>query len=145
MFRELRCRLTYANVMSTLALFVALGGTTAWAAHETILSSDIVDGEVRSVDIRNDDIQSGDVKDNSINTFDVHSFLGVDVVDGSLTGADVDESTLEGLDAIDGYDLNCDPGSEDFLDCDASATVTDGHAEPVDERTDHRDDPLHRH
>ena len=35
-----------------------------------------------------------DVKDNSINTFDVHSFLGVDVIDNSLTGADVDESTL---------------------------------------------------
>ncbi len=42
----------------------------------------------------NNSIHSGDVLDNTINTFDVHSFLGADVVDNSLTGADIDESTL---------------------------------------------------
>jgi len=46
------------------------------------------------VDVGNGEIGSNDVKDNSINTFDVHSFLGADVVDDSLTGADVDESSL---------------------------------------------------
>ena len=53
-----------------------------------------MDGEVKSVDIGNNEIGSADVKDNSLNTFDVHSFLGVDVVDNSLTGADVQESSL---------------------------------------------------
>ncbi len=81
------------NVLGLMALFVALGGT-AYAVN-TVGSTDIIDGEVRSIDIRNDDIQSGDVKDGSINTFDVHSFLGVDVVDGTLTGDDVaDTSSL---------------------------------------------------
>ncbi len=92
------------NAVAWLALFLALGGTGAYAAN-TIGSSDIIDGEVRSADIRNDDIQSGDVKDNSINTFDVHSFLGVDVADGTLTGADIQDNSLTGTD-IDEASLN---------------------------------------
>ncbi len=85
------------NAVAYLALFVALGGTSAYAAN-TVFSTDIVDGEVRSIDIRNDDIQSGDVKDNTINTFDVHSFLGVDVVDGTLTGADIQDGSIGAAD-----------------------------------------------
>jgi len=81
------------NVVGLLALFVALGGT-AYAVN-TVGSTDIIDGEVKSVDIGNNEIGSADVKDGSINTFDVHSFLGVDVVDGTLTGDDVaDTSSL---------------------------------------------------
>jgi hypothetical protein len=85
------------NVVAFLALFVALGGTSAYAAN-TVFSADIVDGEVKSVDIGNNEIGSGDVKDNSLNTFDVHSFLGVDVVDGTLSGADVATESLTGSD-----------------------------------------------
>jgi hypothetical protein len=69
------------NVVAYLALFVALGGTSAYAAN-TVFSTDIVDGQVNSAD----------VKDNSLNTFDVHSFLGVDIVDGTITGADLASS-----------------------------------------------------
>ena len=67
-------RLSYANVVATLALFVAVGTGGAYAA-KTVFSSDIADGEVKSVDIANNSIDSGDVLDNTINTFDVHSFL----------------------------------------------------------------------
>ena len=97
MLGTLRSRLTYANVMSTIAVFVAVGTGGAYAAN-TVFSTDIVDGEVKSVDIGNNEIGSSDVKDNSINTFDVHSFLGVDVVDETLTGADVGDGTLTGAD-----------------------------------------------
>jgi hypothetical protein len=76
--RKLSRRLTYANVMSTIAVVVAVGTGGAYAAN-TIRSSDIVD----------DEIGSADVKDNSINTFDVHSFLGVDIVDGTIESADL--------------------------------------------------------
>jgi hypothetical protein len=79
------------NVVAYLALFVALGGTSAYAAN-TVFSTDIVDGQVKSVDIGDGEIGSADVKDNSINTFDVHSFLGVDIVDGTITGADLASS-----------------------------------------------------
>ena len=78
MLRRKLHRPSHPTVVAYLALFVALGGTGAYAAN-TIRSADIVDGEVGSADI----------KDNSVNTFDVHSFLGVDVVDGSLTGSDI--------------------------------------------------------
>ena len=46
--RKLRSRLTYANVMATLAFFIAVAGGTAYAAN-TIFSSDIVNGEVKSL------------------------------------------------------------------------------------------------
>jgi hypothetical protein len=108
MLRKLRSRLTYANVVATLALFVAVGTGGAYAAN-TVFSTDIVNGEVKSVDIGDNEIGSADVKDNTINTFDVHSFLGVDVVDGTLTGADVDESTLGTVpdaDTLDGRSSN---------------------------------------
>jgi hypothetical protein len=93
MLRKLRSRITYANVVATLALFVAVGTGGAYAAN-TVFSSDIVDGEVKSVDIGDGEIKSADVKDQSLTTFDVSTFLGADVVDNTLTGADVDESTL---------------------------------------------------
>ena len=80
------------NVFGLLALFVTLGGT-AYAVN-TVRSTDIVDGEVKSVDIGNGEILSADVKDQSLTTFDVSTFLGADVVDNTLTGDDVDESTL---------------------------------------------------
>jgi hypothetical protein len=83
MFRNLRPRSIY-DVFAVLALVVAMGGTTAWATHETILSSDIVNGEVGSAD----------VKDNSLNTIDVHSFIGADIVDGSLEDQDIAEGTF---------------------------------------------------
>jgi hypothetical protein len=97
MLRKLRSRLTYANVVATMALFVAVGTGGAYAAN-TVFSADIVDGEVKSIDIGQNEIGSADVKDNSINTFDVHSFLGVDVVDESLTGFDIQDNSLEGGD-----------------------------------------------
>jgi hypothetical protein len=81
------------NVVAYLALFVALGGTSAYAAN-TVFSADIVDGEVKSVDVGDGEIKSADVKDQSLTTFDVSTFLGADVVDNTLTGDDIDESTL---------------------------------------------------
>jgi hypothetical protein len=49
--RALRARLTYANVVATLALVIAMVGGTAYAAN-TVFSSDIVNGEVKSADTR---------------------------------------------------------------------------------------------
>ena len=43
---SLSARLSYANVMSTLAVFALLAGGTAYAAN-TIGSSDIIDGQVK--------------------------------------------------------------------------------------------------
>ncbi len=51
--RKIHSRLTYANIVATLALVVAVAGGTAYAAN-TVFSSDIVDGEVKTADVRND-------------------------------------------------------------------------------------------
>ena len=92
MLRRLFDRLTYANVVASLALFVALGGS-AYAVN-TVRSTDIVDGEVKSVDIGNGEVGSNDIKTTASTT----PPLGADVVDGSLTGDDVAGDSLTGGD-----------------------------------------------
>ena len=76
--------LTYANVMSTLAvvLVVSVGG----AATAGSVAKIVAKNTVTSKSIKDSTIQSKDVKDGSL--------TGADVADNSLTGADVDESKL---------------------------------------------------
>jgi hypothetical protein len=97
MLARLARKLTYANVVATLALIIAVGGTTAYAAN-TINSTDIVDGQVKSVDVGDNEVKSADVKDESLTTFDVSTFLGADVVDGTLTGDDIKDGSINDKD-----------------------------------------------
>jgi hypothetical protein len=55
----IRRRLTYANVVATLALFLALGGSS-YAL--TVGSGSIKNNSVRSVDVRNGTLRDRDVK-----------------------------------------------------------------------------------
>jgi hypothetical protein len=80
-----------SNVVGYVALFFSLGLGTAWASHETIFSSDIVDGEVRSADVRNDSLSGGGLAAADLRAGSVQSS---EVLNDSLTGADIDESTL---------------------------------------------------
>src|SRR4051794_6310275 len=64
MLDQIRQRLTYANVVATLALFVALGGSSYAALH--IGSRDIVNNSVRGKDIRNRTITHKDVGRNAL-------------------------------------------------------------------------------
>ena len=64
MSSRVRSRLTYANVMSTVAVFVALGGSS-YAAFQ-IDSADIENNSVRGVDIRNRTLTERDVRRNSL-------------------------------------------------------------------------------
>ncbi len=57
-------RLSYANVVASLALFVALGGT-GYAAV-TITSKNVRDGTLTGKDIKNSSIASADVRDGSL-------------------------------------------------------------------------------
>jgi hypothetical protein len=58
MLSRLRARVTYANVVGTLALFVALGGTSYAAV--TITGKNIRDNTVTSADIKNKSLQTVD-------------------------------------------------------------------------------------
>src|SRR6266852_699109 len=84
MSRRLRAHLR-ANVVGYVAVFLALGGT-AWAA-----------GTIGTRDVVNDSLKSVDLKDNA-------AVGSQDVIDGSLTGDDVDEGSL-GVPA-----MGCQPG-----------------------------------
>jgi hypothetical protein len=78
-------RPSHATVVAYLALFVALGGTGAYAAN-TVFSTDIVDGEVKTPDLASGAATQGKLAANSVTT--------AKVVDDSLGGADILESSL---------------------------------------------------
>jgi hypothetical protein len=82
----IRNRLTYSNLIATIALFIALGGSAYALSKDSVKSKHIVNDEVKSADLRNDGIKSGDLKDEDVK--------GRDIEDGEITGDDVDESTL---------------------------------------------------
>ncbi len=88
--RRLRERLTYANVVSSLALFLVIAGGTAYAAN-TISSTDIVNNEVYGVDVRDDTLAGGGLGHVDLKAGAVRSS---EVAADSLTGADINESSL---------------------------------------------------
>lgn len=57
---RMRHRLTYANVTATLALFVALGGTSYAAA--TLARNSVGKSQIRSGAVRSDEIRNGTIK-----------------------------------------------------------------------------------
>ena len=60
-----------------LALFLVLAGGAAYAAN-TVFSTDIVNGEVKSVDIAAGGVQSADVKNEGLTGADIADHSGVD-------------------------------------------------------------------
>src|SRR3712207_2521695 len=91
MLSRLSSRLTYANIVSSLALFLVLTGGTAVAltGSNTVFSDDITNGQVTNPDIGANAVGGGKVFDNS------------------LTGADLNESSLGKVpdaDRLDGRD-----------------------------------------
>lgn len=81
MIRFIRTRATYANVMATVALFLSLSGV-GMATHLVVRSSDIKDNQVKSIDVRDDDLRDGGLH-------------GWDIASNTLTGADINELSLE--------------------------------------------------
>lgn len=81
----IRKRLTYANVMSSLAIFLILGGATAFAAKK-IGSSGLKANSVTTAKIKKEAVTTKKIKKNAV--------TGAKVKDGSLTGADINLSTV---------------------------------------------------
>lgn len=78
--KQIRARLTYANVMSTIAMFLVLGGATALAASQlgknSVGSKQLKKNAVTAAKIKNNAVTTAKIKNNAVN------------------GAKVDESTL---------------------------------------------------
>ena len=80
MIARVRRGLTFANVCSLLALMIALGTGTAYAAN-TVFSEDIVNGEVKTPDIHAGAVTTGKIAGNAV--------TGGKVEDGTLVAADL--------------------------------------------------------
>lgn len=78
--QRIRSRLTYANVVSSLALLLALGGTTAFAASQLAKNS-VGARQLKKGAVTTKKLKKGAVK-------------GAKVADGSLTGNDINARTL---------------------------------------------------
>src|SRR4051812_32290998 len=102
--RSVRRRLTYANVISSLCLFLILAGGAAYAG-DTVFSSDIVDGQVKTVDIGNNQVQSVDVRDDTVaggglsgSDLQVNSVGATEVASNAIDSDEIADGTLSGAD-----------------------------------------------
>ena len=88
MKKSLRYLPSPAMAVALLALVVAVGGGTAFALRgkNTVFSNDIVNGQVKRADVALGAVKAGKVGADAIRT--------EKVLDDSLTGADIDESSL---------------------------------------------------
>lgn len=88
--KHLRKRLTYANVMSSIAVFLVLGGATAIAAGQLAKNS------VGSKQIKKNAVTAAKIKKNAVSGAKIKNGAidGVKVKDGSLTGSDINLGTL---------------------------------------------------
>jgi hypothetical protein len=106
-----RCT-SYANVVSTLALFIALGGTSY--AVLRVGSDDVADNSLRSRDIRDGALRGRDIRDTTLRARDIgRNSLGSRVVKESALGVvprAVDAERLGGATAQD-LRLKCPTGT----------------------------------
>lgn len=82
-------RLTYANVIATLALFVALGGTAAAGAHVWITGANVRNGSITGRDVANRSLTAKKLR--------LQTVTGAQVRDGSLRAADFNPDDLQKL------------------------------------------------
>ena len=83
------------NHLALIALFLALGGTSAYAAN-TVFSSDIVDGEVKTPDLAASAVTNGKLATNAVSNSKINDTAvnSAKVADNSLTGTDINEGSL---------------------------------------------------
>jgi hypothetical protein len=116
MIERMRARLTFANVVSLVALFFALGGS-AYAAYVVNSNGDVAPNTISghapptgdhanviAGSVTTQDLATGSINQGKLGTGAVSSGkLGTDAVTGpkvkgdSLTGSDINESTLGGI------------------------------------------------
>jgi hypothetical protein len=95
--RAIQERLTYANVMATAAMFIALGLGSAYAADK-IGSKDIAKNAVKAKHIKKKQVKSKHIKNQNVKTQDLAkgAVNSKKVADGSLLSVDFAPNQLPG-------------------------------------------------
>jgi hypothetical protein len=88
--KQIRKRLTYANVMSSIAVFLVIGGASALAANQLAKNS------VGTKQLKSNAVTTAKIKKNAVTSAKIKkdAVTGAKVKDQSLTGADINLSTL---------------------------------------------------
>jgi hypothetical protein len=122
----MRPKLSYANVISTLCLFLLLAGGAAYAASHlaknSVGSKQIKKNAVTTAKIKKNAITGVKVKDGSLTGNDLAdgTITGAKVADGSLSGSDIDQSSLASVRASNVIGVALEPG------CSAAAPFPSG-------------------
>ncbi|HEX6781793.1 MAG TPA: hypothetical protein VF125_07150 [Solirubrobacterales bacterium] len=114
---QIRKRLTYANVVSTLALFVALGLSSAYAANQLGKNS------VGPKQLKKGAVTAAKLKPGAVTT--------AKLADGAVTGEKVREETLGKVPAALQADRAVQAGNADSLGGLAASRYLTGPTEPV--------------
>jgi hypothetical protein len=99
----------HSTVVSYLALFVALGGTTAYAANtvgskdvinESLVSRDIKNGQVKAADMGRNQVTTSRIKAGNVGTTDLaNGAIATDkILDGGVNSAKVSDESLTSSD-----------------------------------------------
>jgi hypothetical protein len=95
----IRRRLTYANVMSTLAVFMVLAGGTAIAAKQlgkkTVGAKQLKKNAVTTAKIKGKAVTKAKIADGAIDSAKLadNSVTSAKIVDGAVTGAEINSSS----------------------------------------------------
>jgi hypothetical protein len=83
--KHIRKRVTYANVMSSIAVFLVLGGATAYAAKK-----------IGSNEIKSNSITTGKIKKNAVTSAKIkkNAITSAKIKNGAVTGAKINTSTI---------------------------------------------------
>lgn len=93
--KQIRRHLTYANVMSSLAVFLILGGATAFAAKK-VGSNEIKANSIKTGKIVKEAVTAGKLKKGAVTEAKIAdgAVTTNKIADNAVTGAKVDEATL---------------------------------------------------
>jgi hypothetical protein len=94
----MRPKLTFANLISCLALFVALGGLAVAAGlpKNSVGTKQLKKNSVTAIKIKDGAVSATKIRDGAVSGAKItdHSLTGTQIADGSLTGVQVKASTL---------------------------------------------------
>ena len=138
--RSIRGRMTFSNVISVVALFVALGGTAvagATLAKNSVGAKQIKKNAVRASEIKKNAVRAAEVRRNAVGASELRSnaVAGGDVADGTIGSGDLGDDSVGSAEVIDdslgaadinGASLDLEIGPDAFARVGATGTLDAG-------------------